>query len=378
LRSSSGHYFIGLDHVRAVAAFFVFSWHFIHVSQGQFAGPPIFPFSILTEGHTGVALFMTLSGYLFAKLLNGKKILYGPFLLNRFIRLVPLLIVVLFVVGLEYVFIKGGNPAAFLQQITLGIVRPTLPNGGWSITAEFHFYLVLPLLLFLTHRWRYALVALLGLSIGFKAYLFFQMGEIQSLSYWTIIGRIDQFMLGILAFQFRGIFTKRHWLALLMAGGFATLYYLFDAMGGFYKAPSYPSPSALWIILPALEGLFYGALIAWYDTSFHQNPATETARNWGVKFSRFMALIGTYSYSIYLLHFFVVFRLARFVDNHIVDLSNIYLALGFSVFGFLLMVPLAHLSFRFIETPFLKFRSKYTKPQEDLMRPHDKPAMAAE
>lgn len=42
--------------MRALAAFIVFTWHFIHVNNGHHAQPPIFPLSLLTEGHTDVAL----------------------------------------------------------------------------------------------------------------------------------------------------------------------------------------------------------------------------------------------------------------------------------------------------------------------------------
>ncbi len=65
MKSSDGHYFQGLDHIRALAAFVVFAWHFVHFNEGHLAGPLVFPLSFLTEGHTGVAIFMTLSGYLF-------------------------------------------------------------------------------------------------------------------------------------------------------------------------------------------------------------------------------------------------------------------------------------------------------------------------
>ncbi|MFT5610874.1 MAG: peptidoglycan/LPS O-acetylase OafA/YrhL [Arenicella sp.] len=51
----------------------VFVWHFSWASGTLYAELPIPPFSLLTEGHTGVALFMTLSRYLFAKLLADKK-----------------------------------------------------------------------------------------------------------------------------------------------------------------------------------------------------------------------------------------------------------------------------------------------------------------
>src|SRR5690349_10843220 len=103
MRGSSGTHFIALDHIRAVAAYLVFSWHFTHAETGypvpfEYA-PALFPAAILDEGHTGVALFMTLSGYLFAKLLDGKAIDYPAFIFNRVLRLLPLLLVVVIVVG---------------------------------------------------------------------------------------------------------------------------------------------------------------------------------------------------------------------------------------------------------------------------------------
>lgn len=84
MRSSSGEHYIALDHIRALAAFIVFTWHFIHATDGYPVSfeyvPALPPFSILDEGHTGVALFMTLSGYLFAKLFDGKSIDYWAFI----------------------------------------------------------------------------------------------------------------------------------------------------------------------------------------------------------------------------------------------------------------------------------------------------------
>src|SRR5260221_4610342 len=104
MRSSSGAHFIALDHVRAVPIFMVFAWHFTHARNGYPVPfdyvPALFPFSVLDEGHTGVALFMALSGYLFAKLLDGKSIDYLRFLLYRALRLLPLLSGGLPIVGL--------------------------------------------------------------------------------------------------------------------------------------------------------------------------------------------------------------------------------------------------------------------------------------
>jgi len=80
VKSTSGSYYETLDHVRAFAVFSVFTWHFIHVNDGQLTGPAIFPLSQLYEGHTGVAIFMTLSGYLFAKLLDNREVLWLPYI----------------------------------------------------------------------------------------------------------------------------------------------------------------------------------------------------------------------------------------------------------------------------------------------------------
>lgn len=79
MRSSSGAHYIALDHVRALAAFMVFTWHFTHGEQGfpiPFEFVPAFPFSVLDEGHTGVAGMM-IPGYVSSRFIE------TPFLKRR-------------------------------------------------------------------------------------------------------------------------------------------------------------------------------------------------------------------------------------------------------------------------------------------------------
>lgn len=349
MKSSTGQYYIGLDHVRALAIFIVYTWHFIHVGNGHQALPPIFPFSILMEGHTGVGLFMVLSGYLFAKILDGRQILYRQFLWNRVLRLAPILMLVIAIIGIRE-FAAGRDMVFFGKSILEGLIKPTLPNGGWSITVEFHFYLLLPLLLFLGKKWKYALIMVLMAAVALRIILYQELGQIQTLSYWTIIGRVDQFILGILCFRFRKAISGKHLLVILVLFLFALFYRYFDSLGGFYMNPSYPSPSPIWIYMPTIEGLAYALSIAWYDNSFSHSKG---------EISRFVALIGTYSYSIYLFHFFIVFQISDFIHTRLVDLSNSYLAMGFSFLTFFVMVPIGYLSYTFIETPFLRLRTRY-------------------
>ena len=110
MKSSTGKYYQALDHIRAVAVFVVFVWHFNHFDNGQFANPLVFPLSLFTEGHTGVAIFMVLSGYLFAKLLGSNKIKYSIFLYNRCLRLLPLLVEVMAPTLMVTIEAEDNNP----------------------------------------------------------------------------------------------------------------------------------------------------------------------------------------------------------------------------------------------------------------------------
>jgi peptidoglycan/LPS O-acetylase OafA/YrhL len=349
MKSTSGEYYPALDHVRAVAALMVFAWHFCHY-QNVHASPPLgVPFTFFTEGHTGVALFMTLSGYLFAKLLDGRRIAYLPFFWNRALRLLPLLLVVLALNALD-MWRSGTLDWRYVKSLAWGIVLPTLPNGAWSVVVEFHYYLLLPLILWVGNKSRWAPLAFLGLGMALRVATYFWLGEAQQLAYLTLMGRIDQFVLGMLAFWFRDRFAGRDRLAMLVGGGFLLFWYWFDLQGGFYGPEGYPSRSPLWIVLTTIEGLAYSILIAWYDGSRTMVQG---------RLSHYLALIGTYSYSIYLLHYFFVFKMPSLINQHLFELSTPYHVVAMVVPCFLLLMPVYYLSYRFIESPFLRFRKRY-------------------
>ena len=355
MRSSSGEYFIALDHVRALAMLVAFAWHFLHGPFGPVPhdyAPAIFPLALLDEGHTGVAIFMTLSGYLFAKLLDGRQVRYGVFFWNRFVRLAPLLIAVVGGITL-YKYFTDPDFGIYLSMIKRGWIEPTLPNGAWSVVIEMHFYLLLPIVLFLFKRSRFWLLSIVLLAILLRLCLYDIRGEIQTLSYFTLIGRIDQFMLGILAFGSRTLLRGRHWLAGAVAVLFLGFYWYFDHIGGFMLNPAYPSTSPLWVMLPTLEGMAYAILIGYYDSTYRPRP--DGISGWVGRY-------GAYSYSIYLLHFFFVYRMAAFIHTRIMDISNFYVACAWMIVCFALMLPVCYLSYRFLESPFLKCRRKYLLP----------------
>lgn len=354
MKSSDGRYFIALDQVRALAAFMVFTWHFIHAGTGfpvPFGtAPGVFPFSLLDEGHVGVALFMTLSGYLFAKILDGRLLLYWPFVLNRVLRLAPLLILVVIVVGIRG---QPNAPALFswLWHALKGAPFEAIPNGGWSVAVEFHFYLLLPLLLWLSRRARLLPLAVVVLSVALRAALFYRYGQIQHLAFGTLVGRVDQFVLGIVCYGYRREIAHRQVLAVCVFFAFSAFYWWFDRHGG-YNHLDLPSRDAIWIVLPTIEAFACAFLLAYYDSTF---TPTDSGT------SKVIASIGTYSYSIYLLHFFYVFAIARFIQQYVMDISNFYIAVAWSAVAFVATLPLAALSYHCIERPFLRLRLSYTK-----------------
>jgi len=353
VKSTSGSYYETLDHVRAFAVFSVFTWHFIHVNYGQINGPAFFPLSQLYEGHTGVAIFMALTGYLFAKLLDNREVLWLPFIWNRVLRLGPLLSVVIVVFALVRVF-EGRPLDYYFKSILEGFIFPTWPNGGWSITVELHFYFLLPLIWFLKSVIRQTLWLILLAMLMLSGCLYIERGDVQFVSYFTIMGRIDQFVLGILAFQNRAFFAGRHLFAVGVALAFAGFWWVFDSLGGFYRMPGNQPPTPLWIVIPTIEGAVYGSLIAWYDNSF----ALKSTR-----FSQFVASIGTCSYSMYLWHYFVVFRAARLIDRSVIGLTDPMVTIPMAALCFLLLQPFCYLSYTFIESPLLALRVKYLRPR---------------
>lgn len=365
MKSSTGAHYLALDHVRALAAFLVFAWHFMFALDKGYPVPlddvpRFFPFALFSQGHIGVALFMTLSGYLFAKLLDGKSVNYAAFLWNRALRLLPLLFVVLLVAGISEVARGITTPVEYIRRMVGGTVLPILPNGGWSVTVEFHFYVLLPLILVMLRKTRWLPLAIIAAALCLRILLYRQRGEIQSLAYLTLLGRIDQFVFGILLWSARSWVRKRHLLVAATLTAFLLFYWWFGNRGGFFLQPSFPSPSPLWIIIPTLEGLVFGMTIAWYDNSFTHSAGTA---------SRFLGRIGDYSYSIYLLHFFVVYDMSRFVHEHVMDISNFYLALIWSVPFFVAMLIPGFLSYRYLEGPFLSLRKRYIRGPRDLPAP---------
>ncbi|HET9619252.1 MAG TPA: acyltransferase [Pseudolabrys sp.] len=353
MRSTEGLYFSRLDHVRAAAAYLVFCWHFLHLTPTfpvPYASAPVFPLSLIDEGHTGVALFMTLSGYLFAKLVGDRAIDFPAFLVSRAVRLGPLLAVV--ITAWVVIGWLSGAPIP-LSDITQGFILPTWPKGTWSVSIELQFYLVFPLLLLLLRKHGpFALLAVVAYALAIRFDWWRTFGETEHLAYWTILGRIDQFVFGML-FALTPISPRvRRIIAGVSGAAFLLLWHAFDRQGGYWNHGNAASTDPLWIVIPTIEALTYASFIAWYDNAQFKLPA---------RLDRALAKIGEWSFSIYLLHFFPAVALRNYFWTADGTGNNFYVAwIGANV-AFVCFLPVAALSYNYFEKRFLVYRRPYLR-----------------
>jgi peptidoglycan/LPS O-acetylase OafA/YrhL len=166
------------------------------------------------------------------------------------------------------------------------------------------------------------------------------------------VGRFDQFACGILALRHRDAIARRWPWAAFAIVAFVALFHLFDANGGYYGASGYPTADPAWIALPTIEGLGFACAIALYDGLCKPQDRG---------FSLLLGRIGAYSYSIYLLHFFVVFRLSDATARWLGPNPSFAACTAIATVAFVAMTPIGWLSFRFVESPFLRLRKPYLR-----------------
>jgi len=356
VESPNARYIPAVDHLRLYAAGMVLVYHGFtrfDTKLTPWPHPQHWPELLVTEGYAGVSLFMVLSGFILTYAALGKHVSYGPFLRNRALRLLPLL-VVLFVVAASM------SPSSMSPQLFWITLVPThtadssVFGVAWSVFVEIELYLMFPVLLrHLDSGGPRRLLAVLALLAGFRFAALSSGANPYSLLYFSVFARADQFILGMIAAWALRRYRTRLWGLLAPAGTLLVLLMLdsFSRNGGVRLANG-SGLGARWAVLsPTVEGLGFACVVLGY---------VALMQGAGGALSKALAQLGATSYSIYLLHMVVITAL---VDNHVrLDLGPTPFLRSVAT-GVLVALPLtllaSRLSYTLIELPFLRRRTRW-------------------
>lgn len=343
----------GLDHLRFYAATLVFAHHFsLQITPDRSTGYIQYLIdSWLRWGSTGVSLFLVLSGFLFVTICHNKEIHYIKYIANRALRIFPLLTVVMLLMLtasreswspddlLRFILlqINTGNPVT-------GWGNNILPFGViWTIAVEFQFYLIFPIL-FSILRKKDGISSLIWMIIAFSILRFFlgihKGPDIYYNSYHTMLSRIDQFLIGMIAAEiWRKKTITRFTAVSLLTIGFIIL--SIDVTN--HKINLYRLSIGL-----TVEAIAWSTIIIGYASIFNGNG----------KITRLIAKLGNLTFSIYLLHFFFAIKIYEYFTNNGYNLNNN--ALNFILYAYIPIIILSIITYKGIEKPFLNLKMKYT------------------
>jgi peptidoglycan/LPS O-acetylase OafA/YrhL len=370
----------GLDHLRALAIILVLLFHY-RVYYGLPEAISVVGLNELSAfGWSGVDLFFVLSGYLIGdKLLADQaahgRIRFASFYLNRAFRIIPAYLVVL-AIYFSFSAVQEGRDLqplwkflTFTQNLPIDLRANTFSHA-WSLGVEEHFYLVLPLLLFVVlsnNLGRWSLYLILGIFIlgvliryGIWAELVEpqfgrrRLGAALKYLYYPTYVRLDGLTMGVaiaalFRYQpaFRDQITARG--NMLLFASFAVLVGSYQLFGGNILSPEFSSFETTLVGFP-LVSLGYGLLVL--------SALSPNSILYRLRFKP-AAVIASFSYSIYLVHKMT----NHWIQSNLPDLAelsdtNLFLACLVAAFaggGAMYFV---------VEKPFLALRARLRERSE--------------
>ncbi|HQN65559.1 MAG TPA: acyltransferase [Methylophilus sp.] len=214
---SSIDYIKGLDGTRAIAVLMVILHHYLMPFSSYLAHGLLGKLTIMLAkiGWVGVDMFFVISGYLITKILTNRPVKnthdYKSFIINRAWRLLPAYLTCLLVFSYVAFELNSNSKvldnSASLWTLTSNIQSAFMDRTAlmdnqfnlvhfWSLALEWHFYLTIPVLLWLFRaQW---LVASILLIVALATRISFQKaGLSDNAIYAFTMCRLDAFAMGI-------------------------------------------------------------------------------------------------------------------------------------------------------------------------------------
>jgi len=333
-----------LQYLRAIAAANVVLCHLSATLTGRQGARLLFD-----GGRYGVDLFFVISGFVMLYTTAGRSTLPGQFFLKRCVRIVPIYFILTTVAFLSLHFwakqsiLHSVSPGDYLRSIlfipyltlTTQEIQPVL-RQGWTLNYEMFFYLVFACILWLKEKHR--VWACIGVFATLTAIgIWVSPTGVLAKTYTDPI--MLEFIFGVVIAYFLLVHTDR-FLILVCALLAASVVALTLALWlGIY-------PRVLFAGIPA-AAVVAGAI--WLER-----------RGWVPNWPLFL-LVGDASYSLYLLHTFVLSGL-KLLFLRIFDVNQTISQLMFMLVGLISAIVAAVLFYKAVELPITKYLQALTKP----------------
>lgn len=315
------------------------------VAQTQMAVPLL---AFWREGHSGVAFFCTISGFILYWLYSEKQVSYTQFIKRRALRIAPLFLFVTFLAFLLDRTWTTGQLLGALTTIHIGSLVG-IAGQGWSVLVEMQFYLLFPILLLFSKRYGLSyFMLLIVLFVALRWLVWVDKGTVRDLAYLTLYGRADQFLAGMLTAAAVKRFSQKQYNMPLAWAGFVTgaaivVFACRDLYekGGFFGTIG----GELWVFQPTLEAIGYSLVIAGYVLASKGQAAG--------KISTFLSYLGRISFSMYMIHVLVYAALAKLPLSPTTWEQSVAM---FFVIAFPAVILASMATYELIERPFLELR----------------------
>jgi len=311
-----------LDGFRAIAVLGVL-WAHIWMFLGN---PPYVVFKINIASYisffgTGVDLFFVISGFcMYLMYITKVKSItfsnYLQYLKKRWLRIAPAFYFAAFAYGIYQVdFVISRFDWEYWLKLILFVInlqheKTKYGPHFWSLGTEWHFYLLLPLIAVGVARFfKVSIAIILSLCIALRLFFWVTPGDVFNVINYSVFNRLIEFIMGMVAARLY-FSNNREWYKashrgillgvllaatgrILMSSGF---HLRTDALGVVARVFDLPLLSAGYAII-ILNTLSYKSVL---------RSILET---------KFVSLIGKYSYSMYLWHWIISLYLVKELND---------------------------------------------------------------
>lgn len=359
-----------LDSLRFFAFFGVFVFHVVPNDPQFYQAHPILPHfavplvcAVASAGAYGVDLFFALSAYLITTLLIREEeirgtIDTGAFYVRRILRIWPLYFFFIGVAAvvpvwdrtqhLGWPFIAGylllsGNWVYVFLGLPHSIASPL-----WSVSIEEQFYLVWPLALRRLSRRQlvFAVIGLLVLANMVRVFLVFSHVVGAAVEYNTL-ARIDAIAFGVLLAYFLG--SEAPSLSLLSRAALAIA-----CLGLWCMVASQTNLNAQTEVAPVMGTLLGRPLIALAAAGLLFSVIGAPAAGARALTASWLTYLGRISYGLYVYH-----AAGLLLAWHLIRGNSVKIYAAYALTGFGLTVLFSALSYRWLESPFLKMKERF-------------------